>query len=210
MRSYLVIKDRKIKLFSIITTGTLSIGLLISLISLVYWHIHMATRSNPMQERVHALEKTSKYNLAQLILFSSMIFENTILLIAYIGRNLIQNEGYLNYLKKSFTAKLGLLLLIDQTVELIITILQFRGVFKISKTYVHATNITLVLFAKFYLYASVLDVSNAVRTQNRSSSTTRKSTMKGGSRPVSRSGTIISYTGGTLARPKSTGNSCGI
>jgi hypothetical protein len=131
-----------------------------------------------LEHRVHALEKTSKYNLAQLILFCIMIFENTLLVIMYIGRNLIENDGYLGYLKKSFTAKLAVLLLIDQLVELIITILEYRHVFRISKSYVHATNITLVLFAKFYLYASVVDISKAVKKQNMAYSIRNRSTTK--------------------------------
>jgi hypothetical protein len=94
LRTYMVIRDKRQQVISIATTCVLSIGLMVSLISLVYWHIQMVL--GPMEHRIRAFDKTSKCNVAQLIIFSLMIFGNTVLIILYIGRHLIENEGYLS------------------------------------------------------------------------------------------------------------------
>ena len=73
------------------------------------------------------------------------------------------------------------MLILDQVIQLVITALVSAGTMQMQRAYFHGTVLSFVLFSRFFFFSTFEDIGNAIREQNRMTSTiqaTRRSEIK--------------------------------
>lgn len=117
-------------------------------------------------------------NMAQIVLYITVTMTSTGVIFHYIGRNLMNNEGYYEYLRKSKSARLAVIFTLDQLTNLIWTALVSSGYTRMTRTYFHYQNFSLALAAIFYYYATFEDIKKAVRETASASKSLHQSNSK--------------------------------
>lgn len=74
----------------------------------------------------------------------------------------IRRFKFMAYMYSSPTAKLGVLLLLEELAQCFVTILIFSSTLSLTRSYVHGLNISFTLFSTLFYYSTFVDISKAI------------------------------------------------
>ncbi|KAI3643663.1 hypothetical protein MP228_009827 [Amoeboaphelidium protococcarum] len=169
VRSYILVLDKKPRMMLVAFNVTLSIAVFGVLVGLIIEHLDMQkfapVRTVPQKQAKSKI--VASLNLAQLALYATFIITNSMFIVYYVGRKLIEREGYWSYLKKAPSAKLGVIVVTDLVLQFIVTCVVFSGAIPMTRAYFHGTVLSFVLFSCFYYFNTFEDIGNAITENNR-------------------------------------------
>lgn len=164
-RCYLILLDDRIKKIVTVVSAVFvaTMAILISILASVHVDLFRYFFKRDFRGMQGPAKIMTDLNMAQIVLYTSVTMCATGIIFHYIGRNLMNNEGYYEYLRKSHSARLAVLFMLDQVTNLIWTALVSSGYTRMTRTYFHYQNFSLAVAALFYYYATFEDIKKAVR-----------------------------------------------
>lgn len=163
-RCFAIILDRKIK-YVVLTIAFCIVVSVCTLISVVaYKHVEMfrLISVRDFKSLTGVIHYMTQLNLAQIVLYTAVTVSTTGLIFQYVGRCLMNNKGYYEYLRSCRSSRMAVIFILDQLFNLIFTAMVSSSRYQIRRSYFHYQNFSLSLAAYFF-YWTFEDIKNAVR-----------------------------------------------
>lgn len=163
-RCYTILLDRKLKHFVSALASVVVIAVCVLITLVAFAHVKMFAHFKVMDIKsiLESIDYMINLNVAQIILYVTVTISCTGIIFHYIGRCLMNNQGYYEYLRSSKSSRLAIIFIMDQLANLIWTSLVSTSAFQMNRSYFHYQNFSLALAAYFF-YWTFEDIKGAVQ-----------------------------------------------